>query len=101
MPLQPSTYVIPTCDCYSALYGAPFFYVILHYAYDYFLSCPPSLQINFSPETRQIKQNKFGAGVIVIGVINLSFTVLAIMTVDKFEELWEPAAEKTQPASAQ
>jgi hypothetical protein len=34
-------------------------------------------------------------------VINLSFTVLAIMTVDKFEELWEPAAEKTQPASAQ
>ncbi|TKT98183.1 hypothetical protein FDW91_12065, partial [Citrobacter sp. wls831] len=83
------------------LYGAPFFYVILHYAYDYFLSCPPSLQINFSPETRQIKQNEFGAGVIAIGVINLSFTVLAIMTVDKFEELWEPAAEKTQPASAQ
>jgi len=34
-------------------------------------------------------------------VINLSFTVLAIMTVDKFEELWEPAAKKTQPASAQ
>lgn len=62
---------------------------------------PPSLQFNFSPETRQIKQNEFGAGVIVIGVINLSFTVLAIMTVDKFEELWEPAAEKTQPASAQ
>ncbi|EGI07982.1 conserved hypothetical protein [Escherichia coli H736] len=21
----PSTYVIPTCDCYSALHGAPFF----------------------------------------------------------------------------
>ena len=34
-------------------------------------------------------------------IFHLSFTVLAIMTVDKFEELWEPAAEKTQPASAQ
>ena len=27
MLLQPSMYVIPTCDCYSAIYGAPFFYV--------------------------------------------------------------------------
>ncbi|QCA20303.1 hypothetical protein E5284_21580 [Citrobacter freundii] len=58
MPLQPSTYVIPTCDCFSALYGAPFFYVNLHCCYDYFLSCSPSLQFYFSPERTLIKQSE-------------------------------------------